>query len=325
MRSRAGGTRHDANLSRAEGTSKSFRRRGKRRAQTVLASLRNCARLLSPPPHGFARSLGTGKVRLLVCAVAALLLLLVAVFAPMLCPYDPYAQDLSQALMPPGPVHLAGTDRSGRDLLSRVIMGTRPSVLASLVLVAIIAATGTTIGIVAAWHGGRLDAVLMRVADVFLAFPNLVFALAVAGVLGGGVVNAVIALAVVSWPKYARLARGLVLSLRQEPYLKASRLAGCGTLRLVVRHVLPNIAGTLLVTAMMDVGTMMMELAALSFLGLGARPPMAEWGSMMSESRSLLQTAPWTVFAPGAAIFVTVAVFNLLGDAVHDWLDPSRR
>ena len=138
-------------------------------------------------------------------------------------------------------------------------------------------------------------------------------------------VNAVIALAVVSWPKYARLARGLVLSLRQESYLKASRLAGCGTLRLVVRHVLPNIAGTLLVTAMMDVGTMMMELAALSFLGLGARPPMAEWGSMMSESRSLLQTAPWTVFAPGVAIFVTVAVFNLLGDAVHDWLDPSRR
>ena len=204
-------------------------------------------------------------------------------------------------------------------------MGTRPSVLASLVLVAIIAATGTTIGIVAAWRGGRLDAVLMRVADVFLAFPNLVFALVVAGVLGGGVVNAVIALAVVSWPKYARLARGLVLSLRQEPYLKASRLAGCGTLRLVVRHVLPNIAGTLLVTAMMDVGTMMMELAALSFLGLGAQPPMAEWGSMMSESRSLLQTAPWTVFAPGVAIFVTVAVFNLLGDAVHDWLDPSRR
>jgi peptide/nickel transport system permease protein len=204
-------------------------------------------------------------------------------------------------------------------------MGTRPSVLASLVLVAIIAATGTTIGIVAAWRGGRLDAVLMRVADVFLAFPSLVFALAVAGVLGGGVVNAVIALAVVSWPKYARLARGLVLSLRQEPYLKASRLAGCGTLRLVVRHVLPNIAGTLLVTAMMDVGTMMMELAALSFLGLGAQPPMAEWGSMMSESRSLLQTAPWLTFAPGLAIFVSVMIFNLLGDTVRDYLDPKMR
>ena len=158
-----------------------------------------------------------------------------------------------------------------------------------------------------------------------LAFPGLVFALAIAAVLGGGVMNAVIALAAISWPKYARIARGLTLAQKNEPYLKATRLAGCGTAQLVFKHILPNIAGPLLVTAMLDIGTMMMELAGLSFLGLGAQPPMAEWGSMMSDNRNLLQTAPWTVIAPGLAIFVTVMIFNLLGDTVRDFMDPSHR
>ena len=263
--------------------------------------------------------------KLAVFATLAVLVVLVAVFAPFLCPYDPYAQNLSEALQPPSAAHLAGTDRYGRDLLSRIIMGSQSSIFSTLALVAIIAAAGTVIGVVCGWKTGKLDLVLMRTSDVFLAFPGLVFALAMAAVVGGGITGAVLALAAISWPKYARIARGLTLAEKSEPFLSAARLAGCTTGQLVFRHILPNIAGPILVTAMLDIGTMMMELAGLSFLGLGAQPPVAEWGSMMSENRSLLQTAPWTVIAPGIAIFVTVMIFNLLGDTIRDFMDPAHR
>ncbi|MBO4352396.1 MAG: ABC transporter permease [Eggerthellaceae bacterium] len=256
----------------------------------------------------------------LACAVIA-----IALFAQWLCPYDPYAQDLSQALQPPSGEHLAGTDRYGRDLFSRIIMGAQSSIFSTLALVAMTAMIGTLIGVVCGWKTGKLDVVLMRTSDVFLAFPGLVFALAVAAVLGGGMMGAVIALTAISWPKYARIARGLTLAQKNEPYLAAERLAGCSTAQLIFKHILPNIAGPLLVTAMLDIGTMMMELAGLSFLGLGAQPPMAEWGSMMSDNRSFLQTATWTVVAPGIAIFVTVMIFNLLGDTVRDYMDPAHR
>jgi peptide/nickel transport system permease protein len=265
------------------------------------------------------------KVKLIAFSAMAILVLAVAVFAPWLCPYDPYAQNLSEALQAPSASHLAGTDRYGRDLLSRIIMGSQSSIFSTLALVAIIAVVGTVVGVLCGWKTGKLDVVLMRTSDVFLAFPGLVFALAIAGVLGGGMMNAVIALAAISWPKYARIARGLTLAQKNEPYLSAARLAGCSTAQLLFRHILPNIAGPLLVTAMLDIGTMMMELAGLSFLGLGAQPPVAEWGSMMSDNRSLLQTAPWTIVAPGIAIFVAVMTFNLLGDTIRDWMDPSHR
>lgn len=271
--------------------------------------------------RGGARS---AQVRLTVFAALALLIVLVALAAPAIVSYDPYAQDLATALQPPSADHLAGTDRYGRDLLSRIIVGAQSSVFSTLALVAIAAALGTAVGMVAGWRGGVLDAVLMRLSDLFLAFPGLVFALAVAAVLGGGMHNAVIALAAISWPKYARIARGLTLAQRKEGYVDAARLAGCSPVRLVMRHVLHNVAGPLVVTAALDMGTMMIELAGLSFLGLGAQPPLAEWGSMMSDSRNLLQTAPWTVMAPGIAMFAVVAVFNLLGDALRDWMDPQR-
>ena len=264
-------------------------------------------------------------VKLAVFATLAVAVILVAVFAPALCPYDPYVQNLQEALQPPSGAHLAGTDRYGRDLFSRIIMGSQSSIFSTLVLVAIIAVIGTVVGVLCGWKGGKLDIVLMRISDVFLAFPGLVFALAIAGVLGGGMMNAVLALAAISWPKYARIARGLTLAQKNEPYLSAARLAGCTTAQLVFRHILPNIAGPILVTAMLDIGTMMMELAGLSFLGLGAQPPVAEWGSMMSDNRSLLQIAPWTVIAPGIAIFVTVMIFNLLGDTIRDFMDPAHR
>lgn len=254
-------------------------------------------------------------------ALAALLLLTVA-FARQLCPYDPNAQDF-EALAAPSAAHLAGTDRYGRDMLSRILMGLQTSVLSTFALVFAITLTGTVVGVLAALAGGVVDALMMRVSDVCLAFPGLVFALAIAALLGGGLSNAVLALAVISWPKYARIARSQTLSLMRAPFVQAARLAGDTPAQLVCRHILPNIAGPILVTAMLDIGTMMMEIAGLSFLGLGAQPPTAELGNMMSGGRSMLQTYPWVVIGPGIGIFVAVVIFNLLGDAVRDYLDPK--
>lgn len=265
------------------------------------------------------------KGKLIVFSLMSAAVVLVAVLSPVIAPFDPYAQNLGNALLVPSAEHLAGTDRYGRDLFSRVLVGAQSSIFSTFVLVAAVAVIGTLVGMLAGWRGGKLDTVLMRTSDVFLAFPGLVFALAVAGVLGGGMHNAVIALVAISWPKYARIARGLTLTQKNATFLKAARLSGCTTVQLIAKHVLPNIVGPLLVTAVLDIGTMMMELAGLSFLGLGAQPPAAEWGSMMSDNRNLLQTSPWTVIAPGIAIFITVMIFNLLGDTLRDWMDPDHR
>lgn len=265
------------------------------------------------------------KDKLIIFVIMAAILLLIAAFAEYLCPYDPYAQDLLQAQQPPSPAHPFGTDRYGRDMLSRVLIGSTTSIFATLFLVAVVTVTGMVIGVLCGWMGGRLDALMMRISDLFLAFPSLVFALAVAGVLGGGIQNAIIALAAIGWPKFARLARSATLAQKNSAYLMAARLSGSSTPKLLVKHVLPNITGPILVTAVLDIGTMMMELAGLSFLGLGVKPPMAEWGSMVSDGRVMLQTAPWMVLAPGGAIFVTVMIFNLLGDTIRDYLDPKER
>lgn len=256
---------------------------------------------------------------------AAVLLLMLAAVSSYIVPQDPYSQDLGAALQAPGAGHLFGTDRYGRDLLSRVLVGGRTTIYASLCTVLLITLIGTMVGMVSGYLGGKTDTVLMRIADVFLAFPGIVFAIAVAGVLGGGLSNAVVALVCVSWPKYARLARSQVLSMKEMPYLQAAKLSGSGMLKIMGKHILPNISGTLLVTAVLDIGTMIMEIAGLSYLGLGAKPPVPEWGSMMSEGRSMLQTAPWTILAPGLGIFVTVVIFHLLGDALRDVLDPKER
>ena len=267
----------------------------------------------------------TLKIRLIVFGALAAVLLIGSIFSEHLTPYDPYLQDLMNTKAAPSAEHLLGTDRYGRDMLSRVIVGSRASIFSTLLLVTIITVTGTVIGLFCGWHGKWIDTVLMRVSDMFLAFPGLVFALAVAGVLGGGLHNAIIALAAISWPKYARIARSQTLAQKETLWLKAAKLSGSGTGKIVLKHILPNIIGPILVTSMLDIGTMMMELAGLSFLGLGAKPPTAEWGSMMSDTRSLLTTAPWVTLAPGLAIFVSVMIFNLLGDTVRDWADPKMR
>ncbi|MCI6690415.1 MAG: ABC transporter permease [Clostridiaceae bacterium] len=263
------------------------------------------------------------RMKLIVFAGLAAALLLITIFAKYICPYDPYAQDLTQAMQPPSAAHLMGTDTYGRDMLSRVLIGAQISISSTFALVAIITVFGTVVGIFCGYYGGIVDSVMMRISDVCLAFPGLVFAMAVAAILDGGVRNAVIALALISWPKYSRIARGQTLSIKNLPYMQASQLAGDSVLQMIFRHVLPNIAGPILVTSMLDIGTMMMEIAGLSFLGLGAQPPVAEWGSMMSSGRSMLQTYPWIVLSPGLAIFVSVVIFNLLGDTIRDYMDPK--
>ena len=263
------------------------------------------------------------RMKLIVFAGLAAALLLITIFAKYICPYDPYAQDLTQAMQPPSKAHLMGTDTYGRDMLSRVLIGAQTSISSTFALVAIITVFGTVVGIFCGYYGGIVDSVMMRISDVCLAFPGLVFAMAVAAILDGGVRNAVIALALISWPKYSRIARGQTLSIKNLPYMQASQLAGDSVLQMIFRHVLPNIAGPILVTSMLDIGTMMMEIAGLSFLGLGAQPPVAEWGSMMNSGRSMLQTYPWIVLSPGLAIFVSVVIFNLLGDTIRDYMDPK--
>ena len=265
------------------------------------------------------------KTKLIFLISVAALLMAVALFSDKFCMYDPYAQDLSLSQLPPSINHILGTDRYGRDMFSRVVAGSRISIYGTLFIVFATAFFGTAIGILCGMKGGEFDSVLMRISDLFLAFPSLVFALAVAGVLGGGIQNAVIALVVISWPKFARLARGLTLSEKSSSYIKAAKLSGSSTAKILFKHILPNISGPILVTAVLDIGVIMMELAGLSFLGLGVKPPMAEWGSMINEGRSMLQVAPWMALAPGGAIFITVMIFNLMGDTLRDYLDPKER
>ena len=265
------------------------------------------------------------KQKMLVFGVLAGMVILIALFAPYLTPYDPYEQDLGNALLPPGKEHLLGTDRYGRDMLSRVMVGAQSTIFSALLLVVVITVMGSMIGIICGYHGGKLDVFLMRLSDVFLAFPGMVFAIAVASVMSGGIFNAVVALACISWPKYARITRSQVMAIKNMPYIEAAKLSGSGTLKIIRKHILPNIAGAIVVTAVLDIGTMIMEIAGLSFLGLGATPPTAEWGSMMSNGRSMLQTSPWVILAPGTAIFLTVMIFNLAGDTMRDILDPRQR
>ena len=259
-----------------------------------------------------------------IFGILAVLIILTAVFAPQICgDVDPTAGDLSQSIMPPSAEHRFGTDKMGRDIFARVIYGTRASLSSTLILVVVILVLGTFLGILAGYFGGWVDAVIMRIADMMIAFPGLVLAIAVAGILGPSMRNAVIAIALVSWPKYARLARSLVMKIRHTDFVAAAQVTGSKTPYMLWKYMLPNTITTLVITAATDIGTMMMELAALSFLGFGAQPPTPEWGKMLNDGRTLIQTAPWTMIYPGLAIFSTVVVFNMLGDALRDILDPK--
>ena len=256
--------------------------------------------------------------------ILAILIILAAVFAPVVSGgVDPTAGDLSQAIQPPGPGHIFGTDKMGRDIYARVIYGARVSLSASFAIVILVFVIGLILGIISGYFGGVVDAIIMRFADMMMAFPGLVLALAVAGIMGASVRNAVLAIALVTWPKYARLARSLVMKIRHRDYVDAAIVTGSKTFYMLYRYMLPNALPTLVITAATDIGSMMLELSALSFLGFGAVPPTPEWGLMLSEGRAYMQSAPWLMVFPGLAIFVTVVVFNMLGDSLRDILDPK--
>src|SRR5438270_143617 len=262
-------------------------------------------------------------------AVAGLIVILVlvfaAIFAPVVAPYDPYRVTLEGRLQPPGGAHLLGTDELGRDILSRLLYGARVSLWVGIVTVALAGAIGITSGVVAGYLGGYWDAVIMRLVDVFLAFPVIVLAIAIVAVRGPGLTNVLIALALVYWTSYARVARSVVLALREEEYTWAARTLGAGPTRIMVRHLLPNAVGPLIVLASLGMGNAILAEAALSFLGLGIQPPEASWGSMLNFGMQFLRDASFLSTTPGLAIFVTVLGFNLLGDGLRDALDPRLR
>ena len=263
------------------------------------------------------------RARLAPLGAAVLLVALaVALFAPLVAPYDPLKQDLGNTLAPPGRAHLLGTDNVGRDVLSRVIWGTRVSLLAGFVSVAMAALAGGLLGLLAGYAGGRIDGLVMRLMDAVLSFPPLVLALALGAVLGAGLGGVLIALAVVYTPTFARLMRGQVLAIRTREYVEAARALGAADWSIAWRHVLPNVATPLVVQASLSVAYAILAEAALSFLGLGIQPPAASWGSMINAGRGYLQQAPWIVFGPGSALFVTVLGLNFVGDAIRDALDP---
>ena len=258
-----------------------------------------------------------------VFSILAVCIILTAVFAPVVTRgADPLKGSLVDALLPPCKEHIFGTDKMGRDIFSRVIYGARASLSATFGVVALIFLVGTVTGVLAGYFGGVIDAVIMRIADMMLAFPGLVLALAVAGIMGASIKNAIIAIVVVSWTKYARLARSLVMKIRDRDYVSAAIVTGSKTPYMLFRYMLPNALPTLIITAATDIGSMMLELAAMSFLGFGAKPPAPEWGYMLNEGRACMQSAPWLMIFPGLAIFVVVVVFNMLGDSIRDILDP---
>lgn len=257
-----------------------------------------------------------------VFTVLALLLLGAAVFAPLLTSYHPIDADLKNAFLSPSAEHLFGTDKLGRDCFSRVLYGARASLASVFLLVGLVFTVGTALGVLSGYLGGRTDAVIMRLADIFISFPGVLLAIAIAGVIGGSMINAALALTCATWPKYARLSRSLVLKVKQNEYIAAARVNGSTPFHILRRHILPNLLPLLIITAAADIGALMLELSGLSFLGFGTQPPAPEWGAMISEGRQHLQTAPWLMIFPGAAIFISVVIFNLWGDALRDVLDP---
>jgi peptide/nickel transport system permease protein len=245
-----------------------------------------------------------------------------ALLAPVLAPYDPLAQELGSRLQPPSPEHWLGTDSLGRDIASRILFGARISLIIGVVVVVTAGVVGTFIGLVAGYAGGLVDEALMRLTEVFLAFPALILAMAIAGALGPSLTNAIIAIAAVTWAVYARLTRGQILSLRRREFVEAARAIGASRTRIVVRHLLPNALAPIMIQASFDLGSSIIAAAGLSFIGFGAQPPTPEWGVMISEGRNYISTQPWLSLFPGLAILFAVGSFNLLGDGLRDAFDP---
>ena len=285
-------------------------------------------RTLAPVRH---RSFLVTRAPILREPLNVLALTLIALFAlgallaPFIAPYDPLAQDLASRLEPPTGAHWLGTDQLGRDIASRLLYGSRISLVIGVVVVGLAGIFGTFVGLIAGYAGGLVDEALMRLTEVFLAFPPLILAMAIAGALGPSLTNAIIAIAAVTWAVYARLARGQVLSLRRREFVEAAQSIGASRTRILVRHLLPNAVAPLLIQASFDMGSAIISAAGLSFIGFGAQPPTPEWGVMISEGRNFISTQPWLSLFPGLSILFAVGAFNLLGDGLRDVLDPRLR
>ncbi|MFK0310052.1 nickel ABC transporter permease subunit NikC [Pseudomonas sp. NPDC090233] len=265
-----------------------------------------------------------GRTNLVVGLVLVSLLAVLALFGQWLAPHDPDLVDLGQRLLPPDSSHWLGTDHLGRDLLSRLIVGTRLSLGSVMLTLALVLCLGLLVGGVSGFVGGKVDMLLMRLCDMFMTFPTLVLAFFFVTLLGTGLSNVIIAIALSHWAWYARMVRGMVIAQRGREYVLAARLAGASRWARLRQHVLPNIAGPLLVLATMDIGHMMLHVSGLSFLGLGVTPPTAEWGVMINDAKEFIWTHPQLLLLPGLMIFFSVMAFNLLGDALRDRLDPAQ-
>lgn len=265
-----------------------------------------------PRPRAFLLWIGSG----LLC-----LLILIALFAPWLAPYSPNAQVIADRLLVPSASHWLGTDSFGRDLLSRVIYGTRPTLLLVLLILLLTVPLGISIGIIAGYQGGWVERCLMRITDVFLSLPSLVIALALVAVLGSGLFNGALALALTSWPAFARQARAETQALRRSDYLAAARMQGITGIRLMFGHILPLCLPSALVRAALNLGGIILAAAGLGFLGMGVKPPTAEWGSMVAEGSKVIFDQWWVAAAPGGAILLASLTFNFIGDGLRDRMD----
>jgi peptide/nickel transport system permease protein len=261
----------------------------------------------------------------LLGVVLVVVTLLVTIFAPWISPHDPYAVDLNLTLTPPNASFWLGTDEAGRDLLSRILAGAQTSVTTGVIVIVITLLFGSAVGATAGYLGGVADELIMRVADFFMAFPYLILAMAIVYSLGASIQNAILAITVVFWPSYARLVRGQVTSIRHREFVEAARILGATNRRIILRHILPQTWGALVIKTSLDIGFAIVAMASLGFIGLGAQPPSAEWGTLIAQSRTYALNAWWYGIFPGLAFFLSVLGFNLLGDAIQELVEPSLR
>lgn len=284
--------------------------------EEILGEIRKAPPFLTRAVHNVGAVIG---IALLV------LVTLVGIFAPKISPYDPLAIDLSQKFQSPSRQHLFGTDELGRDVFSRVVMGTRISFQVAGEVLLIAGMIGIFLGIIAGYRGGIADEIIMRAADIFLAFPSFLLAMAIVAALGASIQNAILAIAIAWWPRYARLLRGQVLAVKNMPFVDAARSIGAGDWRIMLRHVLPNCLAPLIVQFTTDAGAAILSTSALSFVQLGARPPMPEWGLMISQGRNFIVNYWWIPTFPGLAIAIAVGGYMFLGDGLRDLWDPQLR
>ncbi len=259
----------------------------------------------------------------LVGIVLTFFVLLVALLAPWLAPFDPIHQDISIGDLPPGPVHILGTDSYGRDVLSRIIMGTRVSLTIALSAVGIAMVIGSLVGVTAGYKGGIIDTITIRIIDMLMTFPTIILGLMVLAILGSGMFNLTVAITVAILPRFARVARGSAIAMRERDYIQAARALGMSDFRIIFVHILPNIANEILVVGTLWMATAILQEANLSFIGLGVRPPTPSWGGMIRDGVNQLLNLPWLSIAPGVAIFIVVLAFNMIGDGLRDVMDPK--